>query len=202
MIFSLLLLIGVTGTFWGSSMALAVSSIWNSCPNGKVNDAYPGDCLDYIDTNNDRICDRSQPAPQTTASTTTSVSGALLDSPITAAASGDITSTSTGSTSGDDANTAATGHGHSYYFVPVVAVFIALYCLTWILSAKKIIKTLLHRKIWNIVLLVSALVSALLGIILVLNIDFNTHIVPPFNTLFWHVEAGVALAVVAVFHIA
>jgi hypothetical protein len=217
-IFALLLVIGIAGTFWGPSIALAASSIWNSCPKGRVNDPYPGDCHDYIDTNKDKICDRSQPAPvttaapktttatKTTAAPATSVSSALVDSSISSGTPGAGSSVSAvGAGTADTDVTAGTenavGRGNIYYFIPVMAGFIAAYCLTWILSAKKVFKTLTHRKIWNVILLVSALVSILLGLILVLNIDFNTSISLPFNIIFWHVEAGIAMSVIAVFHI-
>ncbi len=36
---------------------------WNDCPFGMVNDTYPGECGKYIDTNNNGICDHSEPAP-------------------------------------------------------------------------------------------------------------------------------------------
>lgn len=183
---SLLLIIGIAGAFWGPSIALAASSVWNSCPKGKVNDPYPGDCRDYIDTNKDGICDRSQSAPAAAATSKT------IAAPATTA----------GTTGTVDTNAAAKADSGSYYLVPVLAGLIVAYCLTWILSAKKVFKTLTHRKIWNVVLLVSALVAALLGIILTLNLDFNTNITLPFNMLFWHVEAGIALGVVAIFHIA
>ena len=38
-------------------------SAWDDCPRGLVNDPYPGRCSLYIDTNNDGICDHSQPEP-------------------------------------------------------------------------------------------------------------------------------------------
>jgi len=34
---------------------------WLDCPYGRLNDPFPGRCELYVDTNNDRICDRSQP---------------------------------------------------------------------------------------------------------------------------------------------
>lgn len=37
---------------------------WDDCPKGLVNDPYPGECVRYIDTDNDGICDHSQPAPE------------------------------------------------------------------------------------------------------------------------------------------
>jgi len=90
---------------------------------------------------------------------------------------------------------------HSYYFLPILLLLAILYTLTWTLSAKKLIRNMLHRKIWNLVLLVSMIVSALLGVFLILAIDFNIKIALPFDMLFWHVEAGIALGIVGIFHI-
>jgi len=33
---------------------------WLDCPYARLNDPFPGRCGLYVDTNNDRICDRSQ----------------------------------------------------------------------------------------------------------------------------------------------
>ncbi|KYC45909.1 MAG: quinol dehydrogenase membrane component [Candidatus Methanofastidiosum methylothiophilum] len=40
---------------------------WDDCPFGEKDSScvYPGDCGKYIDTNNNRICDRSEPSPLT-----------------------------------------------------------------------------------------------------------------------------------------
>lgn len=37
---------------------------WDDCPKGKVNDPYPGECARYVDTDNNGICDHSEPAPE------------------------------------------------------------------------------------------------------------------------------------------
>ncbi len=42
---------------------IIVGFSWNDCPFGMVNDTYPGECGKYIDTNNNGICDHSEPAP-------------------------------------------------------------------------------------------------------------------------------------------
>lgn len=225
-----LLAIGGAGTVWGSQIAEAASGIWNSCPRGETNCRYPGKCHLYIDTNNDRICDRGQSAPQTAKTTpaATAVAKAAIVStgstptaaatPATTAASSGKSDSSAGgvlaAVAPDDSSNTPSGNsqdvsatspaaaesGYSYYFVPVFLATALLYALTWILSARKVIRTLLHRKIWNVVLLVS-MVSALLGLFLILSIDFNINITLPFNILFWHVEAGIALGIVGVFHI-
>ena len=46
---------------------------WDNCPKGLVNDPYPGVCRRYIDTNDDGICDLSQPKPAATTTTTEAV---------------------------------------------------------------------------------------------------------------------------------
>jgi hypothetical protein len=233
-----LLVIGGVGTLWGTQIAEAASGIWNSCPRGITNCRYPGKCNLYIDTNSDKICDRSQSAPQTAAATpttavvakaaaTTNSTGIAATASTTAAtvsipeiitksgSSGisaggmvaevdlDNTTNTASISSQNEAGITLTESGlkHSYYFVPILLATGILYAVTWTLSARKVIKTLLHRKIWNMVLLVTMLVSAVLGLFLILTIDFNIEIELPFNMLFWHVEAGIALSIIAVFHI-
>jgi len=202
------MILGLAGTIWGSSIAEAASTIWGSCERGKVNCAYPGDCHSYTDTNGDNICDRSQSNPTSSISTTAAVVTQTSTSN-TAIASVNITPTTSttqaavvdASTAVGTDNTASVSIKSSYYFIPILVVLVILYGITWTLSAKKIMRTLLHRKIWNMVLLVAVIISALLGIFLVLNIDFDFNITLPFNMLFWHVEAGIALSIIALFHI-
>jgi hypothetical protein len=207
-ILSLLMAIGITGTFWGAPIAEAASGIWNSCERGRINCVYPGDCHSYTDSNNDAICDRSQSNPKLTSSSTT-LSNNTLNSTNGRAGAGTTDSTTNNSqkivadpnTNAEKTSAATISSNGSYYFTPILILIIIMYSMTWILSARKIINTMFHRKIWNTVLLISALVSALLGIVLILNIDFDTNISLPFNMLFWHVEAGIALGIVAFFHI-
>ncbi|EHP87755.1 hypothetical protein [Methanotorris formicicus] len=44
---------------------LTFSFAWDDCPYGRVNCTYPGECGRYVDTNNNNICDHSEPAPTT-----------------------------------------------------------------------------------------------------------------------------------------
>jgi len=226
-----MLVIGIVGTIWGTQIAEAASGTWNSCPRGEINCRYPAKCHSYIDTNKDRICDRSQANPQSAitpvpaatqavnaASTTTGTlavavtpaataasiekSDSTADSVPAVAVPDDSSNTPPGSSREEPVTSpAAAESGYSYYFVPILLVTAILYALTWFMSARKVIKTLLHRKIWNVVLLVTMLVSSVLGLFLILSIDFNINITLPFNLLFWHVEAGIALGIVGIFHI-
>lgn len=44
---------------------------WSDCPYGKINDPYPGSCGLYLDTNNNKICDRSESKPTSEVATQT-----------------------------------------------------------------------------------------------------------------------------------
>lgn len=88
-----------------------------------------------------------------------------------------------------------------YNLVPISLFLIFFYAVSHILSKKNVISIANHRKIWNILLLITFLISGILGILLVIKINFGIAILFPFNILFWHVEAGIAMAVISVFHI-
>lgn len=48
------------------TLALMTNSVyaWDDCPKGLENDPYPGECSRYIDTDNNGICDHSEPVPE------------------------------------------------------------------------------------------------------------------------------------------
>ncbi len=202
--FALFAAAGLAGSLLGPSMAEAHSEIWNSCPRGQTDCTYPGECRSYIDTNNDGICDRSQPNPELAdpAEEADDNNAPLIATAVDegktrrrggAAAIPEVTP--------QESTAQISEVNNSYYLLPVLFAVIALYTLTWLLSARSRISVKLHRKIWNVVLLVAAAASALLGLVLIMNIDFDTAITLPFDMLFWHVETGIVLGAIAAFHI-
>ena len=150
---------------------------WNDCPYGEVNSPYPGDCNRYIDTDGDGICDHSQSAPE----------DRNVEIINTQAEDKDLI------TNNKQSKT-------TYHLIPISLFLILLYFITHILSKKKIISVVNHRKIWNFLLLITFLISGLLGILLIIRINFGIIIPLPFNTLFWHVETGIAMFVISIFH--
>ena len=152
---------------------------WDDCPRNEVDCPSPGDCNRYVDVDNDQICDRSQLAPED------------RDKEIAGAQT----------TKNDIDNLTITKQNKMiYHFLPISLILILLYFMTHILSKKKIISVVNHRKIWNILLLVSFLISGILGILLVIEINSGITIPSPFNMLFWHVEVGIAMFVISIFH--
>lgn len=176
------------------------SAQWDDCPFGEVNDTCPGECGRYTDTDGDGICDHSQLAPEERVPENEQVAGTGNADPSDAKATAALAREDTGELQGTQKSEAA--HGRLYY-LPVIAIaLIALYAASWGLAQKKKISVVAHRKLWNIVLLVTFLISGILGLILVLRISHGITIPLPFDTLFWHVEAGIAMTLISVFHIA
>lgn len=89
-----------------------------------------------------------------------------------------------------------------YHFGLIVVISIVLYLISFIFAKKKIISELNHRKIWNILLLVTFLGMGLLGIVLTIRLEYGIDLLKflGLNTKFWHVEFGVAMTLIAIFH--
>ena len=155
-----------------------VTLAWDDCPYGEVDCPHPGDCSRYIDTDGDGICDHSQPVPKDRNVETINTQ-TISDKNLTA----------------NNKQSAMT-----YHLAPISLFLILLYFITHILSKKKVISVVKHRKIWNFLLLISFLISGFLGILLIIKINFGSTIPLPFNTLFWHVEAGIAMFMISIFH--
>jgi len=169
------------------SAASTIAVAWEDCPYGLVNDHYPGHCGRYVDTDADGICDHSQATPAERAASTPVVpeppagEDPPVEEPLQESPSGNILN-------------------QTYHVIPILAIVSALYALTYALSKKGKITLAAHRKMWNFALLGTFLVSGLLGIALAVAINFGWKL--PISSLFVHVEFGIAMAGVALFHTA
>jgi len=146
-------------------------SAWDNCPFGEVNESYPGTCGRYTDTDDDNICDLSQPAPELR---------------VKAQEDNDVNNSST---------------GINYYFLPIAILLFIIYLITLYLSRKEKIRLSQHRKIWNFILLITFLISGIFGIILAIIVSYGIRLSFYSDLLFWHVEMGIAMAIIAIFHI-
>jgi len=88
-----------------------------------------------------------------------------------------------------------------YNFFAILVFTLSAYYASLILVRKKSITLLQHWKFWNVVLLISFFVSGTSGMLMSFLIDSNVH-VPYYATILWlHVELGIEMAVVSVFHL-
>jgi len=92
-------------------------------------------------------------------------------------------------------------HEPVYDLIFVSAITLGLYFTTLILYRRKVITRIHHRKFWNLMLLLTFLVSCLFGFFLVIQINYDVAMNAYKTLLYWHVEIGIAMTLVAVVHI-
>lgn len=88
-----------------------------------------------------------------------------------------------------------------YDLILISFITLALYFTTWGLYKKGAIKRVVHRKIWNLLLLLTFIGSCLLGLVLVIQLNYKVAMSIYSDFLFWHVEIGIAMSIIAVIHI-
>ena len=87
-----------------------------------------------------------------------------------------------------------------YLLLPTGILLLFLYLLTLILARLSVIRLAVHRKIWNILLLVAFFVTAILGLILAIQVNYRLNIPFVKQLLTLHVDFGIAMTMIAVFH--
>jgi hypothetical protein len=91
--------------------------------------------------------------------------------------------------------------GASYNVLEIILGVLVFYFISSLSVKFKKIKLITHRRIWNSLLAIVFLISAILGIVIAIQIDTKT-ILPGYSRMLWfHVEAGIIMAVISVFHI-
>jgi hypothetical protein len=101
----------------------------------------------------------------------------------------------------DDEQAEKKSLSEKYYFLPLSLLVTAIYIASFILAKYNRLKMATHKMIWNTLLGISFFISGVLGILLVIRINYGITFPLPFNMLFWHVEFGIVLFLIAVFHI-
>jgi hypothetical protein len=163
-------------------ITLQIQSVyaWDNCPFGEVNESYPGTCGRYTDTDNDNLCDLSQPPPELRVKTQENDKN---------------------NSSNDLEDNSKSKSRINYYFIPIAIIIFSIYLITLHLSRKKKIKISQHRKLWNFILLITFLISGIFGIILAIIVSYGIRLSFYSDLLFWHVEFGIAMAIISIFHI-
>ena len=87
-----------------------------------------------------------------------------------------------------------------YHIVGTAITVSLLYTISFILYRTGFYTLTLHRKLWNSVLAVTFLFTALAGVFLALQINLKWNIPIIKTILKWHVETGACLALTGIFH--
>jgi hypothetical protein len=88
-----------------------------------------------------------------------------------------------------------------YEFVPVSLIIIILYAISYLLYKENVITEAMHAKIWNITIFVICLILATIGLLISIFAEYGISIDINALMVFWHVEIGIVLFIIAMFHI-
>lgn len=87
-----------------------------------------------------------------------------------------------------------------YNLITITLITIILYFITYTLAKLGKMTMIMHRKIWNWILLLSFIATTLFALIWILNVDYRLGISLGLNTSFWHIETGIVMIIVSLFH--
>lgn len=89
----------------------------------------------------------------------------------------------------------------SYELVPVSLIIIILYAISYVLYKEGVITEAVHAKIWNIAIFVMGLILATIGLLISIFAEYGLSIAVNALMVFWHVEIGIVVFIIALFHI-
>lgn len=112
----------------------------------------------------------------------------------------DIGGLSEGTLAAQQAASKAETSPKPYRLILITSLTLGLYILTALLKKFNVLTKAQHRKVWNVLLLVTFLISGILGLVLVVQINYNvlSDWYLPFLAL--HVEFGIAMALISIIH--
>lgn len=88
-----------------------------------------------------------------------------------------------------------------YDLLLISVLTIVLYIISIILINAGIISNQLHRKIWNVILFLMFIISVAGGFLIVILMNYDIRLSCYRELMFWHVEAGIAMTLIGIFHI-
>jgi hypothetical protein len=117
------------------------------------------------------------------------------------AASGGSTDATVAATATAAVVAAPTGGFVTHYLVsPLALGFVLIYGASFFLYKTRRIRIATHRKVWNMLLLATFLITGIFGVILAIQLDYPLPFTIPIDLLFWHVEAGIVMTFISLFH--
>ena len=191
---------------------------WLDCPYGKLSDPYPGSCAFYLDTNNNQICDHSEPEPlglANPASVYCQDQGGTLEMRTNdlgtagyclfpdgseceewAYYRGECGPAKPESLPAPPPVKKAANPFLGYLLIPLLTYLIHWYLATKTKLSQKItfLKPLTFRRFWNWILLITFLPVAVTSLLFVFGVG-------GLNYAFWHGRLGLIFLVVSTLHI-
>ncbi len=88
-----------------------------------------------------------------------------------------------------------------YHLISISILSGFFYLLSWLAVQSGLLSKVYHKRFWNSILLFSFIISAGFGMFLVFQINYDWDIALADDLTFWHVDVGIVLFWIAVFHI-
>lgn len=89
----------------------------------------------------------------------------------------------------------------NYNFLLITSIVLGSYFFSFLLVKFNKITQIQHRRFWNTILLITFLVSCLLGLILAFSIDQQLSLKFYLPLIWYHVEFGIVMSLVSIFHL-
>ena len=187
------------------SLFLPLSAI-AQCPfgEGSQKNCVNG-CGNFVDNNQDGYCDNSVvDLPQTTATNREDKQSVTTENKVDEDVVEEPSSISVQEIEQEivTEDTKQSQQRRNYHFWLLTGITLGLYLLTFVLVKINVLQKVYQRRIWNAILLVAALVSCLFGLVLAINVSDMFLGPQAYKFLItWHVEAGIVMTIICIFHI-
>lgn len=164
-----------SGILFGLALFLFLSSAARAqdCPRGLVNDPAPGICGLYVDENNDGFCDLSEEKIVPLQSQSSSIEPQTNAAPVAT---------------------------KDYYMWELTLAFTLIYLLSLFLVKKGYLSRMVNRKIWNMLLLISFVVTVITSVLVLLRLNYGLPLSLYTNMVFLHVEVGYVMILISICH--
>ncbi|MCK4746132.1 MAG: hypothetical protein KAT15_03815, partial [Bacteroidales bacterium] len=87
-----------------------------------------------------------------------------------------------------------------YALIPIGLSALLIYGFTYILGRAGLLSLKNHRRIWNTALLICFCTTAILGIILAIQVNYKLDMPVIDKLIVWHVDFGIGMSFIAIFH--
>ena len=88
-----------------------------------------------------------------------------------------------------------------YHIIPIGILLVLMYLGSLLSVRVQLVEQIRHRRFWNVVLLIFFLSASLLGLFLAVKVNYKLNIPWIDPVMRWHVDLGIGLTMVAVFHL-
>ncbi len=89
----------------------------------------------------------------------------------------------------------------TYDLIPITIILLVAYLGSYLLYHNNYIKKSTHIRLWNILILLTFILSAGAGLILLILAEYGIALPTSQGLLYWHVQFAIAMFWIAIFHI-